>query len=804
MTASVQTSEFYVFAVDLPLANVECAGALVAFTMSASISTNELFDAARPFFTAFSDIETLILLRPAPRQQRTEETLRRITEQFGYRALKVAAVSIEADRKLSVDPASPAGLIENDRIDALSELIFDAGVRALFDSSGTVMRAVPGYHFEAPGGKHLATFVRTGNMFAHSVSTAFVGAAMLDRFDVVTLHSVRTDTSSINALGYELARLHAIYAQTANDVSIQSLAPGAAIASRPQLDKDSVLIVSVSFTGSYAANARREHPLASIITVIAIQPPTDRRTYLLAPFIGADADSIDTSARTWADCDRCGVRNESVVRIAGDQLIPLAPAIRTRLVSARDAKDWMPAHVEALNQLNAVIAYSPLPTADEAVNTDASVMSDPLQTHRSVYFDLAIFFDDAKDLRALTPQIEALYQALDQKVDLMKEFSPTHIVHADDPSTKSLIDYLVTEKGLTAEIISINDLKNAMDRLVSAESCKILVVAAVVSSGRTLAEISKALRPALASERTTIEYFAFISRTENGDRWLYLTSRVGAGAGNVTRATVHDVLEVWLPVDRAFGRSVWDEELEFWEKRVREPRLIRGRETWSVAETTAIDQIDERVKWIQAGGFRNRLFVTSANDINSEIAGERLSLQGNFMWWESGYDTHETSQAIVFMNFLGVLEATRGPRRIKAEKGIPEPDRRFFDTTQHSHNIMALHPMNFDRYDDGITQAALLRASLRHELDYSGSRALSSAMLTVLVRVVDEFRAGGESSLCEFLLALGTGRLRLHPRDFRYFLAILPADLPPVASLLKEYLVDLLEETISTAIADSS
>ena len=75
-----------------------------------------------------------------------------------------------------------------------------------------------------------------------------------------------------------------------------------------------------------------------------------------------------------------------------------------------------------------------------------------------------------------------------------------------------------------------------------------------------------------------------------------------------------------------------------------------------------------------------------------------------------------------------------------------------------------ISPDNFDRFNDGVLQACLLRAARPKELSYGAcDAALSEQMLNVLLHSVPEEQVSERSeSLMEFLVALATGRLTLH------------------------------------------
>jgi hypothetical protein len=77
---------------------------------------------------------------------------------------------------------------------------------------------------------------------------------------------------------------------------------------------------------------------------------------------------------------------------------------------------------------------------------------------------------------------------------------------------------------------------------------------------------------------------------------------------------------------------------------------------------------------------------------------------------------------------------------------------------------VALDPENFARFNEGIIQAALLRAALPSELDYRGDIDASAYMVTFLKRIAAKFDEPQIATL-EFLAAIATKRLQLNPED---------------------------------------
>jgi hypothetical protein len=74
---------------------------------------------------------------------------------------------------------------------------------------------------------------------------------------------------------------------------------------------------------------------------------------------------------------------------------------------------------------------------------------------------------------------------------------------------------------------------------------------------------------------------------------------------------------------------------------------------------------------------------------------------------------------------------------------------------------VVLDPENFGRYNDGVIQAAILRAALPGELDYSSEVESSKYMLDLLSKVFAQSVLPQGEAAADFAMAYFLGRLKL-------------------------------------------
>ena len=73
-----------------------------------------------------------------------------------------------------------------------------------------------------------------------------------------------------------------------------------------------------------------------------------------------------------------------------------------------------------------------------------------------------------------------------------------------------------------------------------------------------------------------------------------------------------------------------------------------------------------------------------------------------------------------------------------------------------------IDPFAFNRFNDGIIQASILRAAKDEELNYSVSHKISGDMLSLLITFIIYRNEYQGEAIFEFLYALAIGKMRLH------------------------------------------
>ncbi|MEA1015333.1 hypothetical protein [Sphingosinicella sp. LY1275] len=159
-----------------------------------------------------------------------------------------------------------------------------------------------------------------------------------------------------------------------------------------------------------------------------------------------------------------------------------------------------------------------------------------------------------------------------------------------------------------------------------------------------------------------------------------------------------------------------------------------------------------------------------------------LRLADNFAFWPVGTSCGDASQADVFISMAAILENLRS--------GDVVVGKRLINDVQ-THSVLSAEA--FSRYNDGVIQAALVRAALPIELDYRDAPDDSRLIADLVAQMLDRPDALQADALAEFLLALVLERLKLVPEHLVFVVErSATARLTPIQRWLADGLRDAL------------
>ncbi len=279
----------------------------------------------------------------------------------------------------------------------------------------------------------------------------------------------------------------------------------------------------------------------------------------------------------------------------------------------------------------------------------------------------------------------------------------------------------------------------------------VVVIGSCISNGKNLLYISRALRP---FENLRIVYFIGIARTSCSSYTTTLTSNLKMGRyGPDTNGFV--AVETMYCNNNA-KKTPWLEEVEFLKDIIQ--FINRGTEPY----TDALAYFETRKTMLnQASGDRSRglaqeLFFPRI----TTTTPEPLELQRGFAFWDFTDYMNNVVQSDTFFTISNILNSLRHSG--KTDRQLKQ--------AVYIRNL--LDPANFNRFNDGIIQASLLRAAKAEELAYAMDYPTSQEMFNILETVITYHEQQQGEALLEFLYALATRKITLDEAHLRATLAL--------------------------------
>ncbi|AXV82860.1 hypothetical protein [Ralstonia solanacearum] len=580
--------------------------------------------------------------------------------------------------------------------------IDSAGLAELFKPADVLVEAPTGFTFVKPSGSRLRYFIRPEEVLTHSENVQFLAYCLLPR---VALREAAIRTS-----------LRTIYV-------------------------DSMAISSVAFAlrgmigSATTADQPRIESFHSHKGLEAMTRPTEGESFCII-----SASSSMSLERAWMKKAKCTPNevvtlltfkeaedcNQALFRlerpVEDENGSALGPLKDIRIVGER----FLPERI-GIKKVLLSKTHHDLPLVRDFSEALTTVLlpyrGNGMLRTRPVFVDGGPLVADAKFQ-------EWLRKNLAQRVPV----SIQGVVHQDDAASHTLAQIcrhiLQSEHGvvLPTTPVSAADLHKA-----SIDATKsLLVVAAVVGRGAKVLSISRDLRELHDKGARTYLIGAQLSEFSEQIDSLANNLKFSSSKTNI-QVAVYKKLSIGSAAAQSF-----ENETEFLVARQDHlpDRLLGRLEELRNLNIASVDGI----------------FLPSGVNLD-----KALELRKDFAYWASGkYNPGAHNGVAVFATACALLQNARENSKLDVEQRL----------SGVSFQQVVLHPENFARYNDGIIQAALLRAAFPSELDYSSDEELSRGMKDFITKVFQSRnRAQGEAAL-EFALALTTERMKLCPTDW--------------------------------------
>lgn len=259
----------------------------------------------------------------------------------------------------------------------------------------------------------------------------------------------------------------------------------------------------------------------------------------------------------------------------------------------------------------------------------------------------------------------------------------------------------------------------------------VMVVASSITSGRKLLSAARKLRG--ISKTAAITYFVAFSKIPSKEQFEQLKKDLTLGGFELVV-----LRHCPMPRTREDDESVWaieNNKLQdeagggFGVENELPEELLRRLEVLSQEERSDKD-----------------LFLCSPK-------GNQLNLRPTFAFWSGlDLDTNNATQADVYWTIQSLIHDLRA----RTDKGLAT-----------SYHTTLISPVCFDRFNDGVIQACILRAAKPVELNYAVDEIYSRQITDIILSCISNMDNDQGEGTLEFLMAIWLERLSLKPQHMK-------------------------------------
>lgn len=605
---------------------------------------------------------------------------------------------------------------ENPRSDFIISILGDegilsdivkAGLTQAFKSERLVLPAPPGYHFQKPSGDASTHFIRAEEALSQSEIVDFVALALLVKMGRKdNLKVIYIDTMGISSLAYALREMRHSTSQKSVIPRIVSFHShtGLQEISAP-IPGTAYCIISASSSMSLEKRWKEKTNCADN-EVVTLLTFTDTKD-------GDKALFQLERPKNWAEHSNLLSQGTKGMRTLGErfqqeQILPKKVTLTRDFHPSKEAQE-ISSSFWGMDFLDVDVITSK--------GKQRTLHADGRQLVNLKNFQIWLI----KQVRANVPA------------------SIQGIIYQDDPSSELLAKQchnLLKEFSVSLDwgVYSSSESESKLNDLDNERA--LLIVAAVVGQGHTILGISRDLRPYHIGSKV---YIVGMQICETAREQHFLKTNLENTKDRTSRFLA------WQRLATGSGLRLSLEQERNLQRDERLRPLLLHRHS----------------RHVNVGLSMGSFFPTAPE-------GEALQLRKDFLFWPEGYEPGSQHAPLVLATIGAILERARTDasllERPRNSVPLPENHRLSSDTFQQ----VLLDPQNFNRFNDGIVQAALLRQALPSELDYSCNHEESGFMRDFLTKILlSRDKPQGEAAL-EFAFALATRRLRIQDRDLLF------------------------------------
>jgi hypothetical protein len=620
------------------------------------------------------------------------------------------------------------------------ENLLNTGLVQIFKERGGLIEAKgDAHHFVFPSGKHCDKFLRTGNVLMNTAEIYFLAFGLLSRFKEDQHEKIFCDTSSINSLAFALVELKRRFVAALPVIPIESFSSYEGLFSKKvRFFQNTLILISSSTSGNI------------VDRIIEHDESVDARNIIILYFLGSKKEFKKREHNilcdlTWSEVNSTGIRiydtytekecgfcakGSYPVEVKGDVFLLEKPQINKITIKVTDAPKRLSEFVKQF------IASKREKELVFKVNYKETFESNQKY---EVYFDIHHVLQDIESNGE-----KSRYQKYSSKLyDYFNQYVPSNtkfLITLPDEGSKKLSEMILAhiksnyQDGTEPVIVPFGEVnaKIADENVAGAA----VIVGSCISNGKNLLYLSRTFRN---FERLKLLYFIGLTRTHNQEDLEFLKSNLKQG--NYGKDTNSFVEVESFFCNRDAKATSWLVEKEFIQAKLLPLAEIKKLDFAKALLDCRIEVINESMS-STIKGLANNLFYPSTT-------GVPLELRKGFAFINFDKHFEDLSQADVYFTISTIINQLRNAENQQQCLRQSEYVRNLFD------------PGNFNRFNDGIIQASILRAARQSELAYRIDEDSSLNMRMILEKIITDHSTPQGEGLIEFLYAIASQKLTM-------------------------------------------
>jgi len=603
------------------------------------------------------------------------------------------------------------------------------GATKIFRNRGGLVESTPDHHFVFPSKKHSEKFIRTGNILINSAEIFFIAIQLLEKFDKAS--SIYCDTSSINVLPFAIFEIKRRFGEEFDSIPINSFESYNVFEKKKSsFKRDSLIIISSSTSGNIIDRLIKRK-LAKRDQIIVLFFLGEKEKFLeheisimcdLTKDLNSFKNGFDVF-ETYSNYDDCKLCNKfsRPIEINSDVFLTVQPKVKNITLKKIDAPKYL----------------SSFMYRHRATNEDDNIFKTYYRDTDDKLGNYEVYIDSSRLLEQLETETapKKFKEKLERKINTFIPANCKYIIYLNDDGSRTLANFINNKSSFKVKpkLISIDDIQEVKNQKGSA-----IVVGSSIVTGRHYLHLSRILRD---YRDLSIVYFINIFRTVSNEYGKTTKSNLGQGKDGGQTFPVVSVEEISCTPRK--GNTNWDYEKDFFEKLISEIDEDLNKQL--------ADFVLDRLRTLR----NNRATKGLVNDVFlKKINGQKLSLRKGFVFWDFEVEESTAYQSQVYFTISSVINNL-------CNSPIDSP--RTLKQSNYIRNLLS--PDNFQRFNDGIIQSSLLRTGKLEFFAYDLNKESSLKMKALLKSMADNYDNEHGEALLEFLLAIGTRKLRLKKKD---------------------------------------